>query len=100
MEFLKIFYKRKFFLINIFLLLYIALNLFDGDRGLISYFKYKDLKNRLVIEKENLSKKLYDIEKKNELLTNKIDLDYLEILYREKFMFGKEDETVYIDTKK
>ena len=35
------------------------------------------------------------IEKMNSLLTNKIDLDYLEILYREKFMVGKSNEYIY-----
>ena len=32
-------------------------------------------------------------------LTDNLDLDYIEILIREKFLFGKEDETLYIIKK-
>ena len=38
--------------------------------------------------------KLALVEKKNILLTERIDLDYLEILYRSKFMLGKPEEKI------
>ena len=74
MRFIKIINNKRFTLLSIFLFLYVIFNLIDGERGLISY-----------------------IEKKNDLLTGNIDLDYLEILYREKFMVGKNNEKIFIN---
>ena len=71
------------------------LNLFDGERGLISYFEKKNIINNLYQEKELITKKLNFIEKKNNMLTDVIDLDYLETVYRKKFMVGKSNETIY-----
>ena len=51
--------------------------------------------NYLIEKKESLISELNLIEKKNSLLTNIVDLDYLEILYREKFMVGKKSEKIY-----
>ena len=82
-------------LIIIFLFLYVLLNLLDGERGLISYYEKQKSKKQLIEEKKELSIKLALVEKKNMLLTDKIDLDYLEILYRQKFMFGKSNEYIY-----
>ena len=95
MRFLQIINNKKFTLINIFLLLYVIFNFFDGDRGFISYYKNKEIKKQLVAEKELLISDLLLIEKKNSLLTNNIDLDYLEILYRTKFMVGKSNEKFF-----
>ena len=67
----------------------------DGERGLISYYEKQKIKQQLIEDKENLSFKLASIEKMNNLLTNKIDLDYLEMLYRQKFMLGKPSEYIY-----
>ena len=33
---------------------------------------------------------------KNSLLSDNLDLDYIETLIRERFLFGKKNETVYI----
>ena len=96
MQFLQIINYKKFTLISIFLFLYFLLNLLDGERGLISYFEKLKYKQGLIQEKEMLVTQLSSIEKKNILLTDRIDLDYLEILFREKFMFGKINEKVYI----
>ena len=52
-----------------------------------------------MIEEADLSKKIKDLEFKNSLLSTKLDLDYVETLIREKFMFGKEGETLYIIKK-
>ena len=89
--------RNKFTLISIFLFLYVGLNLFDGERGLISYFEKKNIIIKLSEEKISLTKKLNLIEKKNNMLTDVIDLDYLETVYREKFMVGKKGEKVFVE---
>jgi|TARA_B110000495_G_C22736934_1_gene432243 cell division protein DivIC len=95
MGLIKIINAKKFILISLSLLLYVMLNLFDGERGLISYHdKQKKLEN-LILEKQIIISKLKDIRKKNDLLTNNIDLDYIEILYRNKFMLGKPTEKIF-----
>ena len=95
MRFLEIVNKKKFTLISIFLFLYLLFNLMDGERGLISYYKNQQVKKQLIEEKKKLSKKLQIIEKKNSLLTDQVNLDYLEILYRQKFMVGKSNEHIF-----
>ena len=96
MKFLQRIDRLKFTLISISLFLYVFLNLMDGNRGLISYYKNKNLKENLIEQKESLLVKLESVEKKNILLTDKIDIDYLEILYRKKFMVGKKNEKIFI----
>tara|TARA_Y100000590_G_scaffold339666_1_gene387244 strand:- start:1931 stop:2239 length:309 start_codon:yes stop_codon:yes gene_type:complete len=88
--------KNYFLLILTFLFIYFFFNLLDGERGLISYIEKKDLYERLKKDKNSLSNKIEDLEHKNSLLTDNIDLDFIEILIREKFLFGKEGETTYI----
>ena len=95
MKFVQIINVKKFTIINIFLFLYVILNLLDGERGLISYFEKQKIKNLLINEKNSLNIKLASVEKKNSLLTDNIDLDYLEILYRQKFVVGKSNEKIY-----
>tara|TARA_Y100000590_G_scaffold254009_1_gene285303 strand:- start:2165 stop:2458 length:294 start_codon:yes stop_codon:yes gene_type:complete len=97
MGFLQIINRNKFTLISIFLFLYVGLNLFDGERGLISYFEKKNIIIKLSEKKDLLNKKLNLIEKKNNMLTEVIDLDYLETLYRIKFMVGKSEEKVFVE---
>jgi len=96
MRFIKIINNKWFVLINIFLFLFVLLNLLDGERGLISYFEKKEIKKNLIKEKNYLISKLKIMEKRNSLLTSDIDLDYLETIYRKKLMVGKEDERVYL----
>ena len=91
--------KNYFLLISTFLLFYFFFNLLDGERGLFSYFKKKDILINLQTEEILLSKKIKDLKFKNSLLSNKLDLDYVESLIRKKFLFGKEGETLYIITK-
>ena len=88
--------KHYFLLLSTFLFLYVLFNLLDGERGLISYFEKKEKYKNLVIEKQKLNNQLFEIEHKISLLTDNINLDYIEILIREKFFFGKTDEKVYI----
>ena len=95
MRFLEIIYLKKFSLISIFLFLYVMLNLLDGERGLISYYEKQKIKDQLMHEKKSLEYRLALVEKKNSLLTDVIDVDYLEILYRKKFMLGKVNEKLY-----
>ena len=96
MRFIKIINDKRYTLLSIFLLLYVAFNLLDGERGLISYFEKKEKKEQLIYEKKFLINDLDSIENKNHLLTNNIDLDYLEILYRQKFLVGKENEKIFV----
>ena len=88
--------KNYFILIITFLFIYFFFNLLDGDRGLISYMEKKDLYDQLKNDQITLNSKIEDLEHKNSLLTENIDLDFIEILIREKFLFGKEGETTYI----
>ena len=97
MRFIKTINQKKFTLISIFLFLYVILNFLDGERGLISFYEKQNIKKNLIQERQILVEKLAFVEKKNSLLTGSIDLDYLEILYRKKFMTGKSREKVYIN---
>ena len=88
--------KNYFILIVTFLFIYFFFNLLGGDRGLISYIKKKEIYEDLKIKQNDLRIKIEDLEHKNSLLTENIDLDFIEILIRDKFLFGKEGETTYI----
>ena len=95
MRFVQIINQKKFTLIAVFLFLYVLINLLDGQRGLISFYEKQKIKEQLIEEKKALTIKLAMVEKKNRLLTDKVDLDYLETLYRKKFMVGKSNEHIY-----
>ena len=88
--------KNYLLLISTFLILYFFFNLLEGERGLFSFFKKKEILISLQDEKAYLLFKIKDLDFKNSLLSNKLDLDYIETLIREKFLFGKEGETLYI----
>ena len=88
--------KNYLIIVFTFLFLYFFFNLLDGERGLISYFEKKNLLNNLNNEKILLNTKIKEIDNKNSLLTSNLDLDYIEILIREKFMFGKKEDKIYI----
>ena len=78
------------------MILYFFFNFLKGERGFFSYLK----KNKILTKLENKEAKLInnvkDLEFKNSLLSDNLDLDYVEILIREKFLFGKKGETLYI----
>ena len=99
MKFLQITNHKKFILISIFLFLYVIFNLLDGERGLLSYLKKKQSLINLQNKELLLSNKIKNLELKNSLLTDNLDLDFIEILIREKFLFGKKEETLYIIKK-
>ena len=88
--------KNYFILIITFLFIYFFFNFLDGERGLISYIEKKKIYEQLKNNQNLLKNKIADLEHKNSLLTENIDLDFIEILIREKFLFGKEGETTYI----
>ena len=88
--------KNYFILIVTFLFIYFFFNLLGGDRGLISHIKKKEIYKDLKIKQKDLRVKIQDLEHKNSLLTENIDIDFIEILIRDKFLFGKEGETTYI----
>ena len=88
--------KNYFILIITFLFTYFIFNLLDGERGLISYMEKKDIYAQLKNDQNDLTNKIADLVHKNSLLTDNIDLDFIEILIREKFLFGKDGETTYI----
>ena len=85
--------RKKFILFNIFFTLYIGINLIGGERGLISYFDKKRIYEELEIRGKALASELKDLEHKISLVKNN-DLDYLDMLYREKFRYGTKDEII------
>ena len=97
MNFVEIINHKKFTLISIFLFLYVVFNLLDGERGLISYYEKQQIKEQLIKEKKTLVAQLNLFDKKVSLLTDRIDMDYLEILYRKKFLVGKANEKIYVN---
>ncbi len=92
MKIIRIFKTKKLFLLNIFLTLYVGINLISGERGLFSYFEKKNIEETLIQKESELIKKLNKIEKKNQLLSENVDLDYLDTVYREKLKYGKKEE--------
>jgi cell division protein DivIC len=91
--------KNYFLLISTFFILYFAFNLLEGERGLFSYFKKKTILISLQNKEIDLLNKIKELDFKNSLLSDKLDLDYVETLIRKKFLFGKENETIYIIKK-
>ena len=85
--------RKKFILFNIFFTLYIGINLIGGERGLISYFDKKRIYEELEIMDKLLTSESKDLEHKISLVKNN-DLDYLDMLYREKFRYGTKDEII------
>ena len=88
--------KNYFILIFTILFLYFFFNLLGGERGLISYFEKKNILNDLEDKKILTKNKIDKLEIKNSLLTDNLDLDYIEILIRQKFLFGKKGEKIYL----
>tara|TARA_B110000971_G_scaffold205695_1_gene228324 strand:- start:288 stop:590 length:303 start_codon:yes stop_codon:yes gene_type:complete len=91
--------KNYFLLIFMFFILYFFFNLLGGERGLFSYFKKKEILISLQKEEVALVDKIKNFDFENSLLSDKLDLDYVETLIRKKFLFGKEGETLYIIKK-
>ena len=89
--------KNNYFLfLSTFLILYFFFNLLSVQRGLISYFEKKQILNNLKKDEILLINQIKDLDLKNSLLSDNLDLDYIETLIRERFLFGKKNETIYI----
>mgnify|MGYP001454975393 CR=1 FL=1 len=93
---LRLIKKNYFLLTSIFLIFYFIFNLVSGERGLFSYFEKKELLSNLKNEEALLINKIEDIDHKNSLLSTNLDLDYIEVLIRERLLLGKKKETIYI----
>ena len=88
--------KNYFLLVSTFLILYFFFNLLTGQRGLISYFEKKQILEDLKQKELLINREIKDLDFKNSLLSDNLDLDYIETLIRERFLFGKKNETIYI----
>ena len=91
--------KNYFLFISVFLIIYFFFNLLSGERGLISYYEKKQILNDLKIKELSLKNQINDLDFKNSLLSDNLDLDYIETLIRERFLFGKKNEKIYIIKK-
>jgi len=91
MRLIESFKKKKLILFNIFLTLYVGINLIGGERGLVSYFEKKKIHQKLIQKETVLNEELQDLKHKIQLIRNN-DLDYLDMLYREKLKYGTKDE--------
>ena len=96
---LRLIKRNYFLLISLFLIFYFVFNLVSGERGLFSYIEKKETLSNLKKEELSLINKIEDMDHKNSLLSTNLDLDYVETLIRERFLFGKKDETIYIIKK-
>ena len=94
MRLIESFKKKKFILLNIFLTLYVGINLIGGERGLISFYEKNKLQKELIVKEKKLIEELKIYDKKNELLSSNLDLDFIDTIYREKFQFGKKEEII------
>ena len=88
--------KNYFIIIGTFLFLYFFFNLLDGERGLISLLKKENLLTKLKFDEKELNENIENLEFKNSLLSDNLDKDYVEILIREKFIYSKENEKIYV----
>ena len=88
--------NNYFLLVSTFLILYFFFNLLSGERGLISYFEKKQILNNLKSEESLIINQINDLDFKNSLLSDNLDLDYIETLIRERFLFGNKNEKIYI----
>jgi len=93
---LRLIKRNYFLLVSIFLIFYFSFNLVSGERGLFSFIEKKELLSNLKNEELSLIGKIEDLDYKNTLLSTNLDLDYVETLIRERFLFGRKDETIYI----
>jgi len=91
--------KNYFIFISVFLIIYFFFNLLSGERGLISYFEKKQILNDLKTKELSLKNQINDLDFKNSLLSDNLDLDYIETLIRERFLFGNKNEKIYIIKK-
>ena len=92
MRFLEVIKRKKILFLNIFLLLYILINLLDGNRGLLSYFEKNEIQKELNEKQILLTQKLEKTEHKNKLLSDNLNFDFIHTLIRDKIKFGHKEE--------
>ena len=68
----------------------------SGNRGLISYLEKNKILKKIELKETKLIKDIEELEFRNSLLSDNLDLDYIETLIRERFLFGKKNEIIYI----
>ena len=94
MRLFNFFINKKLLLLNILLTFYVLINIIGGDRGLIAFYEKKNEQQTLIKKEKLLTEKLTEYEKKNRLLSTNLNLDYVDMIYREKLKFGKKDELI------
>ena len=94
MNFFDVLKKRKILFLNIFLFLYIVFNLLTGERGLMAYFEKSELEKKLIKTKIVLTDKIQILDKKNSLLSENLNSDFVDILIRDKLKLGKKEEII------
>ena len=94
MNFFNVFKKRKILFLNVFLFLYIILNLLTGERGLMAYFEKSELEKKLIKTKANLIEEIQIFDNKNSLLSTNLNFDFVDILIRDKLKIGKKEEII------
>ena len=94
MNFFNVFKKRKILFLNIFLFLYIILNLLTGERGLMAYFEKSELEKKLIETKAKLNEEIQIFDNKNSLLSTNLNFDFVDILIRDKLKLGKKEEII------
>ena len=94
MNFFEVFKKRKILFLNVFLFLYIILNLLTGERGLMAYFEKSELEKKLIKTKAKLTEKIKILDNKNSLLSTNLNFDFVDILIRDKLKLGKKEEII------
>ena len=88
--------KNYFLVVALFLILYFFFNLISGERGFISFIEKKRTLKNIKLEESTLVAQIKDLELKNSLLSDNLDLDYIETLIRERLLFGKKTEKIYL----
>ena len=94
MNFFDVFKKRKILFLNIFLFLYIVFNLLTGERGLMAYFEKSELEKKLTKTKIVLTEEIQILDKKNLLLSENLNFDFVDILIRDQLKLGKKEEII------
>lgn len=95
-KFFLFFKNYKFIIINIFLIMYFIVNFFDGNRGYFSFQNKKIEYQSLVEVEKNLKIRYQQLKEENEALTTKINLEFIDEMYRKKFLVGKKGEKLVI----
>ena len=90
-------YLFSFFLLTLFMFMYLLYFLINGERGVISYYKFKN--ENLEYKKILLNLKLENAfisDRVKRLETNSIDLDFLDEKLREKTGFIDSNEILVV----